>query len=186
MPQAHAYWQHIFLKTAGLPVTVYNVNFLTRWAAAGGANGCDHNMLQLSHREPGSTRCKRLANGKFSRNYTDTQSAANAFADQLTISAYPTLRKGLAAGDPFSRANPSGVALDLQKWGAVQWQKVYAQKVGLPDASNPGKPVPKSKNVGGAWTHLSKVLARDGHKTIVELRRATAALNRIDRRLRRA
>jgi hypothetical protein len=182
----HPYWEHLFLKTAGLPVTPANIGFLDEWIDNRGAFNCNYNLIQLSRREPGSTRCTRLPNGKWARNYTDTQSAANAFADQLNLTDYPSLREALASGHPFAPHNVAGVSLDLQKWGAVGFQAYYLQREGKAAPSGDGGPPAQSRNVSGAWSHLMRTLARDGHATIVELQRATASLSRIERRLRRA
>jgi hypothetical protein len=184
--QAHDYWEHLFLKTAGLPVTRFTVWFLSAWAGNERGHGCDHNPIQLSQPEPGSTRCRKLPNGRYSRNYTDTQSAANAFADQLTLTDYPHLRKALASGNPWTYQPASGVSLGLQEWGSLAFQAVFEMDESLTSGGGSPSSKPGSKNVGGAWTHLMKTLARDGHRTIVELRKTTATLNRIERRLRRA
>lgn len=186
MAQAHDYWEHQFLKTAGLPITKYTVYFLTLWAQYERGQGCDHNPIQLSQPEPGSTRCRKLPSGNYSRNYTDTQSAANAFADQLNLTDYPGLREALASGSPGDYQPQSHVTLDLQKWGSLGFLKQWEAIGNLPSTASATAPRPSSKNVGGAWTHLMRTLARDGHRTIVELQKATARLNRIERRLRRA
>lgn len=182
----HGYWQHQFLHAAGLPVTSFTVYFLTEWAHYEKPSPCAHNPIQLSQREPGSTRCQKLPSGKVSRNYTDTANAANAFADQLNLTDYPDLRKALASGSPFRYDRPDGVALNLQEWGSVRFQAWFVAEEGLGTGAPAAATAPRSKNVGGAWSHLMKVLARDGHRTIVELNRATASLNRLERRLRRA
>jgi len=186
VPQAHSYWQHQYLHTAGLPVTSGTVDFLNLWHNYGNAAGCAYNMVDLSHGEPGSTRCQRLPGGRYARNYTDTQSAANAFADQLTLSDYPDLRQALASGTPATYGDQAGISLNLQKWGSVRFQQWYESSHQMQGGGTSSSPPPTSKNVGGAWHRLMKTLALDGHETIMELRRATAALNRIERRLRRA
>jgi hypothetical protein len=184
--QAHDYWEHLFLKTAGLPITRLTVGFLSLWAGDERGHGCNHNPIQLSQPEPGSTRCRKLPNGRYSRNYTDTQSAANAFADQLTLTDYPHLRRALASGNPWTYQPASGVSLGLQEWGSLAFQRDFGMLENLTSGGGAPSSAPASKNVGGAWTRLMRTLAQDGHETIKELRKATAQLNRIERRLRRA
>lgn len=186
MAQPHAYWQHQFLHTAGLPTSDENIQFLDDWKLDRNSGVCDHNFLDLSKREPGSTPCTRLPNGRRARNYVSTASAANAFADQLNLSDYPALRRALATGKPYSYKDKNAVALNLQKWGSTEFQSYYLKQEGIAQGGGGSKRVPRSKNVGGAWSNLMRVLARDGHRTIVELRKATADLSRIERRLRRA
>jgi hypothetical protein len=184
--QPHAYWQHQFLHTAGLPAGTRNVIFLTDWDRSVPGNACDYNVLQLSHREPGATRCRRLPNGDYQRSYTDTQSAADAFAAQINSGNYPDLRKALVSGNPYGYDDTAGVAADLQEWGAHYFREFYVQFEGGkgPFAGPAGGPT--SRNVGAAWSHLMKTFAVDGHRTIVELHKVTGELNRIERRLRRA
>jgi hypothetical protein len=184
--QVSAYWMHHFLHVAGLPVTDGTVLFMADWRADDNAPNCDYNPIDLSQGEPGSTRCTLLPNGKRARNYTDPASAAQAFADQLNLSDYPHLRKAIASGDPYGYNDVPGVALDLQKWGSTVFQTIYVKQTGATPTGSGGQPVRHSKQVGQAWAHLMRTLAVDGHRTIVELQKATASLSRIERRLRRA
>jgi hypothetical protein len=177
---------HHFLHVAGLPVTNGTVLFMADWRADDNAPNCDYNPIDLSQPEPGSTRCSLLPNGKRARNYTDTASAAQAFADQLTLTDYPHLRRAIASGSPYSYNDVPGVALDLQKWGSTIFQGIYIKQEGATPVSSGGGRAPHSKAAGQAWGHLMRTLAVDGHRTIVELQKATASLSRIERRLRRA
>jgi hypothetical protein len=184
--QPNAYWQHLFLHTAVLPTSNANIKFLRDWGVFRNT-APDYNPLDLSHREPGSTRYVKLSNGKYARNYTDTASAAHAFAAQVNEQAYLFLREALQTGNPFTFANHSAVVHALTLWGSRNFAVDYADVSGAPEpGAGGGAKTQKSKNVGGAWSHLMKTLAVDGHRTIVELNKATASLNRIERRLRRA
>lgn len=181
-------WQHLFLHAAGLPVSPANVNFLRLWSLYEHPT-CDRNPIELSHRAAGSSRCKRLPNGKYARNYADRQDAAQAFAGELTKAAFPDLHAALMLGDPQTYHDQAGIVADLGKWGSVLWQRQYAQfeavtaaGTGTTGTASAGH----TKDVSRAWHTLMRTLAVDGHKTITELRKSTAALTRIERRLRRA
>ena len=181
-------WQRVYLKTAGLPQWSENVQFLTEWGRNANS-GCDYNALDLSKVEKGSRRCSLLPNGRHARSYPDTQTAANAFADQLNLTDYPHLREALAGGHPYAASVVAGVGLDLEKWGSTRWQAAYLKQTtgsgqGAGDTGS-GR-VPSSQNVSGAWTRLQRTFAVEGNKTIVELRKSAANLRRIERRLRRA
>jgi hypothetical protein len=181
----HPGWEHLFLFTGGLPTSDGNINFLGVWSLNTTANA-NYNPNDLSHHEPGSTNGFKLPNGKHAQNYTDTASAAEAFKAQIDSGDYPDLHKALEGGDPWTYDNPSGVALNLQRWGSPNFQTYYVQNQGVKAVGAGSGNVPGSKNVGAAWTHLMRTLATDGHRTIIELQKATAALSRIERRLRRA
>lgn len=187
MTPPHAHWQLQYLHAAGFPAPNGSVGFLTFWNKHANTS-CDYNAVDLTHREPGSTRCKLLGGSRYARNYTDTASSAAAFAAQLTKKNYPTMYGAFKAGDPWDYESDATFLLEMVQWGSTRFQQwMLAQASGAPDGSGAGQKAPaaKTKNVSGAWSHLMKVLARDGHATIVELNRSAASMRRIERRLRR-
>ncbi len=179
------HWMLQLLSAAGLPTTTENVNWLRNWQEWEHTT-CSRNPLNTYWPAPGSSRCHRLPNGKSARNYATRSSAADAFAQQLNLTDFPELRKALATGNPDGDPNVDALLLDLQKWGALNWQRHIseAQGVTIPDTGG-GNPQGAVANVSGAWTNLHRVLSREGHATIVQLQRSTVALRRNERRLRR-
>ena len=124
-------WEDDLLGAAGLPTNAANRRFLDEWHSHANSN-CPDNPVDISRREPGSTRCAALPSGREAQAYTSHASAANGFADELNLTDYPNLREALASGNPYGPAHRNGVGLDLQKWGSIRWQAAYLKETAPP------------------------------------------------------
>ena len=179
-----ATWQTTYLQSAGLPANKNTAAFLTDWGDEANS-GCEFNAIDISHAVTGSSNCSLLPNGKHAQTYKSTSSAANAFAYQLTLSAYPNLRKALASGDPYAYGNVSGVSLDLQKWGSTKFQQTYLKQEGVGGGSGGSgggsTSGPSTTSVQKAWTRFMRGLAHNMTSAVTELDKATARLNRLAR-----
>ncbi|HJR00132.1 MAG TPA: hypothetical protein VKA83_00750 [Methylomirabilota bacterium] len=182
------HWEQQFLAAAKLPTSALNIGFLGDWLAKHNAITCDRNPIDLSQDGPGSKRCLRLPGGKYARAYASRETAASAFADQLRSGSYPHLLAALVAGNAYRQQDGALVGFELETWGSPTFQAYYLDAIGIPESGGAPTPAakPATKDVIGAWSRLMRTLRYEGHATIVDLRKSTANLRRIERRARRA
>ncbi len=170
-------WVADMISGLDIPAGGDNTNFLTNWATYD-RTACRFNPLIASHKEPGSTACKRLNSLNTAQAYDSHADAIAGTKAQLDSGAYTHLRAALHSGDPIGYEPLSGVTLDLQKWGAVNWSAQVAAANNLPGLG-PGASTPM--HASAAWSRWMRALAHNGPDAHNRIRRATVRARRIAR-----
>jgi hypothetical protein len=175
-------WVGDILDAGGWPKTDDNKQFLSNWGLYE-QSGCDNNPLLASRSASSSTDCKKLNDARTAQNYTTRTQAVNATVAQIKSGNFDNIEQALKDGNPFHSQHENAIALDLQKWGADNYSRVYAQAVGAGTGVGGGGSAGTGKkpHAQGAWTRWMHAMAHQLPADIREINKATARLNRIAR-----
>jgi len=156
------HWQADLLEAANLPNTRLNRSFLTAWERSEPTT-CHRNPLWISHKERGSTNCRRDSiTGKHAQNYLSIGSAKAAFAAQLHSGAFGNLLNAFHSGNPYSLHDVAAdlVAIDLDYWPARKFAAQYA------NGQNPPAGTLNAPQALAGWQSLRRSINRGMPQTL--------------------
>lgn len=171
-------WQADLLAEADVPDTGQNRSFLTAWQKSQPTQ-CYRNPVVISHKQPGSTNCRKLPGGtKHAQNYLSLKSGKEAFGLQLNSGSYPWLLKALQSGDPYSIHGDVATvtAQDLTHWGSPKFAETYESRQNGPTGTL------SAPHALGGWKSLRKSVNKGMPDAITYAKRQnTAALRSLSR-----
>jgi len=174
-------WQSDLLDQANVPDSRLNRSFLTAWQKSQPTN-CRRNPLFISHKEPGSTNCRKSTTVNLTaQNYDSLNAGKRAFAAQLHSGKYPHLLAALKSGDPYklTGTDAGDVGADLAAWGSERFAQQFVKRQTQPSGTLDAPQAMKG------WQSIRKAVNRGMPAALGNAEHVTAASLRTLHRARK-